>query len=87
MQVRFDSHTGADVPAPPTALQHIHDQLLAQQQRWADQLARDPASFTQLEPQVHQAFQQMADHLVASLLAHAAQQPAFTQQAKKKSTP
>jgi hypothetical protein len=29
----------------------------------------------------------MADHLVASLLAHAAQQPALTQQAKKKLTP
>jgi len=84
MQVRFASHTGADVPAPPTALQHIHEQLLAQQQRWADQLARDPAAFAQLEPLVHQAFQQMADRLVASLLAHAAQQQALQQQAQKK---
>jgi hypothetical protein len=84
MQVRFDSHTGADVPALPMALQHIHEQLLAQQQRWADQLARDPAAFAQLEPQVHQAFQQMADRLVASLLAHAAQQQALQQQAQKK---
>ena len=84
MQVRFDSHTGPDVPAPPVALQHIHEQLLAQQQRWADQLARDPAAFAQLEPQVHQAFQQMADRLVASLLAQAAQQQALAQQAQKK---
>ena len=84
MQVRFASHTGAEVPAPALALQHIHDQLLAQQQRWADQLARDPAAFAQLEPQVHQAFQQMADRLVASLLAQAAQQQALPQQAQKK---
>jgi hypothetical protein len=84
MQVRFDAHTGAEVPAPPTTLQHIHEQLLAQQQRWADQLARDPAAFAQLEPQVHQAFQQMADRLVASLLAQAAQQQALPLQAQKK---
>ena len=84
MRVRLDSQTGADVPAPQTTLQQIHDQLLTQQQRWADQLANDPASFAQLEPQVHHAFQQLADRLVASLLAHAAQQPALQQQAKKK---
>jgi hypothetical protein len=38
----------------------------------------------QLEPQIHQAFGQLADRLVASLLAHAAQQPALAEQAKKK---
>ena len=84
MRVRLDSKTGADVPAPQTTLQHIHDQLLTQQQQWAAQLATDPASFAQLEPQVHHAFQQMADRLVASLLAQAAQQPALQLQAKKK---
>jgi hypothetical protein len=84
MRVRLDSQTGADVPAPQTTLQNIHDQLLAQQQRWADLLASDPTSFPQLEPQVHHAFQQMADRLVASLLAQAAQQQTLQQQAKKK---
>ena len=56
MRVRLNSQTGADVPAPQTTLEHIHEQLLAQQQGWADQLANDPASFAQLEPQVHLAF-------------------------------
>lgn len=84
MRVRLNSQTGADVPAPQSTLQQIHDQLLAQQQGWANQLANDPASFAQLEPQVHQTFQQLADRLVASLLAHAAQQPALQEQAKKK---
>jgi len=84
MRVRFDSQTGADVPAPQATLQDIHDQLLAQQQRWAEQLAKDPASFALLEPQVHHTFQQLADRLVASLLAQAAQQSALQQQAKKK---
>lgn len=84
MRVRVDSPTGADIPAPQIALEQIHDHLRAQQQHWADQLANDPASFAQLEPQVHHAFQQLADRLVASLLAHAAPQPALQQQAKKK---
>lgn len=84
MRVRLNSQTGAEVPAPQTTLAQIHEQLLAQQQGWADQLANDPASFAHLEPQVHQAFQQLADRLVASLLAHAAQQPALQEQAKKK---
>ncbi len=84
MRVRLNSQTGADVPAPLAALEQIHDQLLSQQQGWADQLANNPASFAQLEPQVHHAFQQLADRLVASLLAHAAQQPALQEQAKKK---
>jgi hypothetical protein len=84
MRVRLNSHTGADVPAPQTTLQQIHEQLLDQQQRWADQLANDPASFAQLEPQVHHAFQQLADRLVASLLAQAGQQQALQEQAKKK---
>jgi hypothetical protein len=84
MLVRLNSQTGADVPSPHTTLQQIHDQLLAQQQCWADQLANDPASFAQLEPQVHRAFQQLADRLVASLLAHTAEQPALQAQAKKK---
>ena len=60
------------------------DQLAAQQKVWSEQLGRDPASFAELEPQVHQAFQQLADRLVASLLAQAAQQPALQEQAKKK---
>jgi len=58
--------------------------LAEQQKRWAEQLARDPASFAQLEPQIHLAFQQLADHCAASLLAHAGAQPACADAAKKK---
>jgi hypothetical protein len=47
-------------------------------------LARDPAAFAHLEPLIHQAFDQLADRLVASLLAHAAQQPPLAEAAKKK---
>ena len=84
MRFRTDSKTGPAVPAPDHALQDIQPQLADHQHVWAEQLARDPAAFAQLEPQVHHAFQQFADQLVASLLAQAADQQALAQAAKKK---
>lgn len=84
MRFRLDSPAGSDVPEPARALQQIQQQLAAHQQAWAEQLARDPAAFSQLEAQIHQAFGQLADRLVASLLAQAARQPALAQAAKKK---
>lgn len=84
MHFRLDSKAGPAVPPPDQALQQIHAVLAVQQQAWAAQLAADPAAFAQLEPQVHHAFGQFADRLVASLLADAARQQALAQAAKKK---
>lgn len=84
MHFRLDSQAGPDVLQPAHTLQQIHQQLVAHQKVWAEQLARDPAAFAQLEPQIHRAFGQLADQLAASLLTQAAQQPALTQAAKKK---
>jgi hypothetical protein len=84
MRIRFDSQSGPAVPSPDYTVQEIRDLLAAQQKVWGEQLGRDPASFAELEPQVHRTFQQYADRLVASLLAQAGQQPALEEQAKKK---
>jgi hypothetical protein len=84
MRFRLDSHAGPDVSDPGQALAHIQQQLAAQQPTWAEHLARDPATFAQLEPQIHLVFAQLADQLVASLLAHAAPQQALVEAAKKK---
>ena len=84
MRFRLDSQAGSDVPAPALALQQIQQQLAAHQRAWAEQLARDPDAFALLEAQIHQAFGQLADRLVASLLDQAAQQQALAQAAKKK---
>jgi hypothetical protein len=84
MRFRLDSKSGPDVPTPDQALEQIHAQLASQQTLWADQLARDPAAFAVLEPLIHKAFGQFADRFVASLLAHAAQQQALADAAKKK---
>src|SRR5436305_8396833 len=83
MKFRLNSKSGQEVPSLEKTLQDIQVSLAEQQKRWAEQLARDPASFAQLEPQIHLAFQQLADHCAASLLAHAGAQPACADAAKK----
>lgn len=84
MKFRFGSTAGQPVPPLEQSLQEIQATLTHQQKLWAEQLAQDPAAFAQLEPQIHRAFQQLADHCAASLLAHAAAQTACADAAKKK---
>ena len=84
MLFRIGSKSGPAVSGLQQAQQAIHDQLQQQQQRWATLLAQDPAAFAALEPEIHRCFAQFAAQFAASLLAHAAQQPALAQAAKKK---
>jgi hypothetical protein len=84
MRFRLDSQTGPAVPTPDQALELIHSHLTAQQALWGQQLTGDPAALAALEPQIHLAFDQLADQLVASLLAHASQQQPLADAAQKK---
>ena len=84
MFFRFRSKSGGAVPPAQEALVAIQAQLQQQQQLWAQRLAQDPACFATLEQEVHLRFGQLADQLVASLLAGAAAQPALAEAAKKK---
>jgi hypothetical protein len=84
MRIRLDCKTGPDVPEPTEALAQIQHHLAVQQQTWSDRLTLDPAAFAQLEHEVHLAFGQLADRLVASLLAQAAQASSLAERAKKK---
>jgi uncharacterized membrane-anchored protein YhcB (DUF1043 family) len=84
MKFRLGSKSGREVRPLEQSLQHLQASLAEQQQQWAAQLARDPAAFAQLEPQIHLAFQQLADHCAASLLAHAAAHSACADAAQKK---
>lgn len=84
MKVCVGAESSDEVPAPDQALQEIQASLARQQKLWAEQLARDPAAFAQLEPRIHLAFQQLADRCAASLLAHAAARPACADAAEKK---
>jgi hypothetical protein len=84
MFFRFGGKSGEAVPAAASAVQQIQAQLQQQQQVWAAQLAQDPACFATLEQEIHLRFGQLADRLVASLLAGVAEQAALHDAAKKK---
>jgi hypothetical protein len=84
MKVHLGSKNGPALPSLEQSLQNIQASLTEQQRLWAEQLAHDPAAFAQLEPRIHLAFQHLADQCAASLLAHAAAQPACADAAKKK---
>jgi hypothetical protein len=84
MKFLFGSKSGREVPALAQSLAELQEALAGKQKEWAEQLANDPTSFAQLEQQIHLAFAQLADHCAASLLAHAAQQPACPEAAQKK---
>jgi hypothetical protein len=84
MEVRVDSKQGPKVLAPAAMVDHLAAQLRLAQPEWLRQLAAEPGRFADLEVAVHQAFQQHADQLVASLLAQATQQSPALDAAKKK---
>jgi uncharacterized membrane-anchored protein YhcB (DUF1043 family) len=84
MKFLFGAKSGKEVLPLQQSLEELQARLAEQQKQWADQLAKDPASFAHLEQQIHQAFQQLADRCAASLLAHAAGQPACANAAQKK---
>lgn len=84
MKFRLGGKTGAEVPPLEQSLQDLQASLAQEQKRWAEQLARDPASFAQLEPQIHLTFQKLADLCAAGLLAHAGVQTSCADAAKKK---
>jgi hypothetical protein len=84
MEVRSESTAGPQVPSPSELVDGLATQLRTQQQTWFRQLTEEPSRFADLEVIVHQTFQQLADQLVASLLAQATQQSPALQAAQKK---
>jgi len=84
MDVRTGSKTGPQVPPLPTVLLVIAQQLHTQQPVWLQQLTEHPEHFADLEVQVHQTFQQLADQVIAGLLAQSSQQSPRLEDLKKK---
>jgi hypothetical protein len=84
MEVRSESQAGPQVPSPSQLVDGLATQLRPQQHSWLRQLTDDPSRFADVEVTVHQTFQQLADQLVASLLAQATQQSLALQAAQKK---
>jgi hypothetical protein len=84
MEVRRASKKGTALKGIDPVLTEIHERLQRHPQEWLRTLTETPGSFVDLEKTVHQAFQQMADQLVAGLLAEATRGDHFAQTAKKK---
>jgi hypothetical protein len=84
MEVRIDGKEGKSVSSPAQLVDHLAAQLREQQQKWLEQLRREPGRFADLEVAVHHTFQQLADQLMASLLAKATQLSPALEAGKKK---
>lgn len=83
MEVHMESKRGLALKGIDPVLAEIQKRLQRHPQEWLHILEKNPAGFGDLEKTVHHAFQQMADQLVAGLLAQATQGDDFAQTAKK----
>lgn len=84
MEVRVQGKCGPMVKNVDEVLRQVQQQLQEQQGKWLAQLRDQPAQFADLEAQIHQTFQALADQVVAGVLAQATAAADFAQDAKKK---
>lgn len=82
MDVRLNNHDGP-VATGPQQLAAVVEQLQQAQLAWRDRLRQDPTRFGEVEVAVHRSFQQMADQIVAGLLADVGHDPQLEDEAKK----
>lgn len=84
MEVRVQGKCGPMLKNVDEVLRQVQQQLQQQQAKWVAQLRDQPAQFADLEEQIHQTFQALADQVVAGVLAQATAAADFAQDAKKK---
>jgi hypothetical protein len=71
MEIRTSSKTGPLVPSLADVTARLGQQADAMKQQWLDRPAKDPASFAQIEVEIHDHSRGLADQMTASLLAEA----------------
>jgi hypothetical protein len=84
MEIRLESKTATPLSGIEPVLTAIEQRLHREPAAWLQQLQIRPESFAALEKDVHRTFQQMADQVVAGLLAQATATAAFADAAQKK---
>jgi hypothetical protein len=82
MDVRLQAKDGT-VASLPVQIAAVTERLAEEQPVWRERLQREPSRFGEVEVAVHHAFQQMADQVVAGLLADVGQQPVLENAGKK----
>ncbi len=83
MRVRTDARADSSVPPLPAILTELQKKLNCLKDGWSQQLRQDPSRFGQVEVEVHHAFQELADQVVAGLLGEVGQEPALEDACKK----
>ena len=84
MEVRVQGKSGPVVKNVDDVLRQVQHQLQDQQGQWVAQLRDQPAKFADLEAHIHRTFQDLADQVVAGVLAQATTAANFAQDAQKK---
>jgi hypothetical protein len=84
MEVRLQSQHGTKVSGIDPVLAEIQQRLEAHPKEWLKTLAQNPGNLANLEQEIHRTFAQMADRIVAGLLAQATADAAFADAAQKK---
>jgi hypothetical protein len=73
MEVRLNNEEGTPVAPLAEILTDLAHQLQHKQDAWRQRLRDDPRQFGDVEVAVHHTFQQLADQVVAGLLAEVGQ--------------
>jgi len=84
MEIRLESKKGTVVSDIDSVLTEIQRRLQADPKEWLKILEQNPAGFANLEQEIHRTFSQMADRVVAGLLAQATADTTFATAAEKK---
>ena len=84
MDVHIQSRSGPLVSSLSEISSRVSREISSRQQEWLVQLRADPKQLAQLEHKVHEAFQRLADQVVAGLLAEASTQSPALDAAQKK---
>ena len=84
MEIRRESKKGTVVSGIDPVLAEIQQRLQAHPKEWLRTLAQNPGGLADLEQEIHRSFVQMADRVVAGLLAQVTADSAFADTAKKK---
>ena len=84
MEVRVSSEHGTILTGIDPVVTQIQRRLQARPKEWLRALQKDPGKLADVEKEIHQAFAQMADQVVAGLLAEATAGADFAQAAQKK---
>lgn len=84
MEIRLESQKGTVVSDIDSVLTEIQRRLQTHPKEWLKTLEQNPGGLANLEQEIHRTFSQMADRVVAGLLAQATADTTFATAAKKK---